>query len=297
MNDRSYDRVERQSFATPPGFETEQVAEQRSAELIARLERRRTPGRKEDSMLLSTLRNCGASTPCGSAACPKCNRKFRLRLHRQVQEIVPRSAEILAISMIPRPGRVELDQLSAFDFKTWVTSRQRGLARALPEEALLISGADISLNTWENSDAHWCFHLYGLIVLPCGWGVERKRQRARLRKAIADHCPLLEPIEGGPNERPLLLKQFARADLGQGFLYGYKSQFYKRSRFAYQKRNTATRSSNATPQSLPIDREIDLVRFLGRHCVGSRLLLVGVRRQGDFANFQLTLSVTRQSSG
>lgn len=158
-------------------------------------------------------------------------------------------------------------------------------------------GIDISLNTWENSDPHWCFHIYGFIVLPEGWGVEKKRRRQLLRSDIAKHCPLLEPAEDGSNERPLLLKRRARSDFKRYLLYAYKSLFYRRSRYPYLKRNSPKISSNVRPQALPVNREIELALFLSRYRVGSRLLLAGIRRQGHDANFSLLRHATRQSSG
>lgn len=296
MNDRFYDRAERRSFAhTPPKFETEEDTEKRCGEMIRQLERR--PDLHGAKKLGLTLRSCGSSAPCGSAACPRCNRAFRLRLHRQARKILPRKAEILSISLIPRSSRVDVDELSDFDLLKWVKSRQRAISRALPDNAIFIGGIDISLNTWENSDPHWCFHIYGFIVLPEGWGVEKKRRRQLLRSDIARHSPLLEPAEDSSNERPLLLKRRARSDFKRHLLYAYKSLFYRRSRYPYQKRNSTKISSNVRSQALPVNREIELALFLARYGVGSRLLLVGLRRQGHDANFSLLRHVTRQSSG
>lgn len=296
MTDRSPDRAERRSFAhISPDFETEETTEHRYSELIRKLEKR--CDLRGGSELVSTLRSCGSSAPCGSAACPRCNRAFRLRLHRQARKILPRKAEILSISLIPRSSRVDVDELSDFDLLKWVKSRQRAISRALPDNAIFIGGIDISLNTWENSDPHWCFHIYGFIVLPEGWGVEKKRRRQLLRSDIAKHCPLLEPAEDGSKERPLLLKRRARSDFRLHFLYAYKSLFYRRSRYPYQKRNSTKISSNVRSQALPVSREIELALFLARYGVGSRLLLVGLRRQGHDANFSLLRRVTRQSSG
>ncbi|MGB3417975.1 MAG: hypothetical protein WBA36_14980 [Mesorhizobium sp.] len=296
MNDRSNDRAERRSFAQiPPGFETGEDAEKRCDKLLGQLEQR--PDLRGAKKLALTLRSCGKPAPCRSAACPRCNRAFRLRLYQQAQQILPRQGEILAISLIPKSSRIEVGQLQDFDFSTWVESRQRAISRALPEDAIFIGGVDISLNTWENSDAHWCFHLYGFIILPDGWGIEKRRRRQHLRAAIAQHCPSLKPVEDGPNERPLLLKQCTLADFRRGFLYAYKSQFYKRSRYMYQKRDSVTCSSNVHPQRLPITSEIDLALFLARYGVGTRLMLVGVRRQGHDATFRLIRNANRQSSG
>jgi len=268
----------------PPGFETEETSARRWQELIDRLDDRRGSARR----LANVLRRCGGPAPCGLEACPKCARDFRLRLHRQGQAIVPPDAEFLVVSLIPRSNRVELDQLPAFDLATWARSRQRGLARALPVDSMFIGGIDISLNTWENADPHWCFHVYGFIVLLAGWGVENKRRRLALRSAIAEHNPLAEPVYGRPKERPLLMKRCVRTGFDDNLLYGYKSGFYLRSRYSYQKQSATTLSSNVVSHALPVERQVELAMFLSGYRTGSRLLLVGLRRQGIDAIFRLT---------
>lgn len=113
----SSNRAGRRSYADlPPDFETLAEAKRRRATLIHQFTLREDhPGAAE---LLATLRGCTKSVPCRSAACPVCNRKFRQRLHRHAQAVVPLDAEFLAVSLIPKANRVELDQLPSFGLAT-----------------------------------------------------------------------------------------------------------------------------------------------------------------------------------
>lgn len=282
----SDNRAGRRSYADlPPDFETLAEAKHRRATLIRQLQLREDhPGAAK---LLATLRSCAKSVPCRSAACPVCNRKFRQRFHRQAQAVVPLDGEFLAVSLIPKAHRVELDQLASFDLAAWVKSRQRGLVRALPSDAMFIGGVDVSLNTWANADPHWCLHIYGFVVLPAGWGVVNKRRRLALRAAIAMRCPLAEPIPDRPNERPLLVSTRTRFEFERKVLYGHKGAFYLRSRYSYRKRNGTAPSSNVVSHALPAERQVELCLFLSRYRIGARLLLVGLRRQGVDAKFRL----------
>lgn len=269
------------------------ATELRHHEIIVLLQRH---GSIDASRVASALRECFPSARCGLAACAHCNLDFRERLHLKTGTVLSRRAEVLFLTLVPRDYRVEVGELSGFDLKTWVSSRLRALERALPDEARFIGGVDISLNTWNNGDPHWCFHIHGFIILPEGWGVEKKRRRKVLWDEIAARCPLAEPYAGHANERPLQLKQCSTLNCRRNVTYAYKNEFYRRSRYSYKKRNSTKGTSNVVSQALGAEHEAELRMFLGRYRVGSRLLLVGIRRQGHGANFTF-IRPKGQSSG
>lgn len=267
----------------PVDFETEADASSWAADLIKVLHR---TGQPETVKLAERLSQCDEHDPCGSAACAKCTRAFRMRLHREVLRVTPTDAEYLAVSLIPRSSRVEVGELS-LNLATWVKSRQRGFARALPPEARLVGGVDISFNTYENGDPHWRLHLYAFIILPLGWGVDQPYRCGLLRSAIERHCPPIPMSERIGREVPLKVGARSRRVFEDKLLYAHKAGFYCRSRYSYVKRKSEKRSTNVDHQSLRPAHSAELALFLEGFGLGARLILVGLRRRGRGAAFSL----------
>lgn len=155
MNKRP-NRGERRSHADlpPPEFETEADAHFRLGEIIGLLQRDEA---MEAVTSVEILDRCSHGGSCNWAACPKCMRAFRLRLHHQAGAILPKKAEILFLTFTPKSSRVELGELSRRDLIFWANRRRQGIRRALPEGAMFLGGIDFSLND-HHDDPHWCFH-------------------------------------------------------------------------------------------------------------------------------------------
>jgi hypothetical protein len=276
----------RKGTAPPPDFETFEVVSERLDNLCARLER---SGSDDASALAGKLLGCRNGGRCRSAACPKCNRLFRKQLHREIVRAVPQDMDIVRISLIPKHSRIEVGGLAAFDLRTWVSSRQRSIDRALPSGSLFVGGVDMSLNTMENSDAHWVPHLYGFVIAPKAALLCKRRKRDDLRRALLKHCPVLQQPPGSTvRQRPLVVSSlWTRADFEANALYAHKSEAYRRSRYWETKRATGKRTTNVVSQRLSADQDIELALCFDRFALGSRLILHGLRRRGHFATFKL----------
>ncbi|WP_157959721.1 hypothetical protein [Devosia submarina] len=262
----------RYAVPPPPDFESIEDAADHAAIIINALRRLAST---EANSLADKLFACVDYQPCGSEACPVCVRSFRKRLHSGGVKAAPIGAGFLAMSLIPATCRVEVGQLSAVDLKTWVTSRQRAIARALPAEAMFFGGVDISLNTFNNADPHWCKHLYGYVILPPAFDIFKRSVRDGIRSALKRHCPL----HNGAS-RSLLLSARDRATFNAKLLYAYKARFYRRSQYGEVKWKTGKRSTNVDGQSLRSAEVAELALFLDRFPLGSRLILKGLRRRG-----------------
>lgn len=225
---------------------------------------------------------------CGSGACPVCNRAFRIRLAGEVRRARPSAFEVLRISLIPASFRVESGGLADFDLRRWVLSRHRAIERALPPESLFAGGVDISLNTFENADPHWCFHVYGFVLLPLGWDAHDRSKVRRFRAELERRCPPVPNSDRIGAEKVLTVAAINSQNFDEAFLYSHKGDFYRRSRYAYTRRKTGKRSTNVTPQTLPRLARVELSLFLARFSLGSRLILIGFRRRGSrFDRFTL----------
>jgi len=278
----------------PLEFETFEDAKAKRIQLIRRLAKSATP---VSNALANELAACRKQSRCGSGACPVCNRAFRLRLASEVQRVRPDAFEVIRISLIPASFRVEVYDLPAFDLLRWVSSRRRAFQRALPKEALFVGGVDISLNTFENGDPHWCFHLYGFVLLPKGWGVQNRSKMRRMRAELERRCPPVPKHRRIGAERVLTVGALDSENFDGAFLYAHKGGFYRRSRYAYTREKTGKRSTNAEPQAIPRLAALELSIFLARYRLGSRLILIGFRRHGSrFDRFTLCRERDFQSS-
>ncbi|MBC6718681.1 hypothetical protein H9Q09_21085 [Aurantimonas sp. DM33-3] len=271
----------------PPGFETKGDAAAARDSLVRLLA---SADGNDAQALARKLLGCRKEDRCGSNGCPVCNRRLRLRLDRQMKRSLRgRAFEVAAITLIPADFRVEVGELSAFNLVRWVASRKRALERALPPEALFIGGVDISLNTFENRDPHWCIHIHGFVIAPMGWGLHNRAKLRRLRAEIDRRCRPIQAADRVARERPLRVGTRNIHDFHDKLLYGHKSGFYCRSRYVEVKRKSGKRSTNAFAQRLPNSTRVELAIFLDHYPLGSRVILIGMRRRGRFDRFALTL--------
>jgi len=176
------------------------------------------------------------------------------------------------LSWIPRGGFIPTETLSTFDLRRFQQASLRALQRALPADAMLVGGIDISLNVENNIVQGWQLHVFGLI------GVGPDSDARALRTALRN-------LPVGSDPRPLKIQPGANCDLKQLVSYAMKSTFYKRSRYQYLRDNTGGTTWNTRAQQLGVAHSLQIALLLDRFSMTQRLLLVGLRRVGNVNNF------------
>lgn len=166
----------RQRSFLPARFETADQVAWRRQQLVGQLYRSITPAAQHLGAIIAA---CASATPCGSGACPACQRRVRFHLLRDAHRQL-RGRRLLRLSWIPADGRVSVGQLATFDLAKFLASRQRALQRALPEVTIAFGGADVSLNTFDNAEAEWQVHIY-VILVACDTNDLRERVRKHCR--------------------------------------------------------------------------------------------------------------------
>ncbi|HML12392.1 MAG TPA: hypothetical protein VK456_03755 [Xanthobacteraceae bacterium] len=240
----------------PNGFETFEQAKER------RRHRRKVlrKGDRRARFVARVLRDCWPETRCSSEACPVCMRKFRKRFCRAATKVIASSPEWTRASVIPSGLAVPLGKLNSVNVPNLVKALRKRIERSpYLRNRVVVGGLDVSLNVKENVVQHWQLHLYLLI--------EAKRGR-RLRAAVRTAFPP-EPTAARPY-RFRTVRDFAAASS-----YAYKSIFNRRS--SYEK------DGKPRTRNLPIknDELRELCTFLDSFPIGARLILRGVRRNGE----------------
>jgi hypothetical protein len=133
------------------------------------------------------------------------------------------------------------------------------LERSSLRSQIIFCGVDVSLNVRNNAIIGWQFHLYVLV---------EGRNTTSLQEALKGAFPP-EPAAKSPYKFRLA------ADPKKAITYLYKSIFYRRSEYSTPKGESRTRIQ---PLKGPELRE--LLVFLDRFPIGTRLILRGVRRDG-----------------
>lgn len=205
---------------------------------------------------------------CSTEACPDCMRRYRRQL-LQAADVVLSSrsawtrASVVAENLTVLPGdlhKVELDKIIK-------SARKRLQRNEFLRHRIVLGGLDISLNLDDNVVQHWQIHFYLLIE---GDPTED------LKDAVKTVFP------GEPSApRPYAFREVK--DRLKPMSYAYKSTFYRRS--GYRDQNNV---ANTRRLPLKAKEERELLVFLGKYKIGSRLILHGVRRNGKPLKLQIT---------
>lgn len=245
----------------PEKFETHQEAVKRRDKLLATLAK----GTDEDKALAKKRRRCKKTNRCLSEACPICMRYYRIRLLREGQMVLEegRRRRWYACTIVPAGLRVPRGELASFDLENYVKTVRQKLRRSGLKGALIIGGVDFSFNTKNNKDLHWQPHLYLLIST----GRSRKSKQ-QIRRGI-ERVFEWEPTADSPyNSKRVYSPRGA-------LTYAYKALFGRRSGYR------ANGRANTRNQPLKPPEQRELALFLDQYRVGDRLILRGMRRDGD----------------
>lgn len=158
-------------------------------------------------------------------------------------------------------------QLATFDLHAQIERLRKRIGRSKLHGRVVLGGLDISLNLENNKILGWQFHLY-LIV--------EGENDAKLQKAIKNAFP--------PELTALVPYDFEEiADPLEVITYAYKAQIKRRSGYVGSNGNHQTKEHPLKGADIR-----QLVPFLVNHKVGARLLLAGVRRNGEHLVFTKT---------
>jgi hypothetical protein len=189
-------------------------------------------------------------------------REFRLWWTGEAVKILLQRAHWTRCSIISKGLLVPYGGLSQFDLDAEIKRLRKRIERSALSGRIVLGALDVSLNLENNKIKGWQWHQY-LIV-------EGENVRP-LREAIENAFPL--------DPKALVPYGFQQIDFS-GYLkvttYCYKALFKRRSGYTDSQGNHQTKD-------LPLkgcDRR-ELLPFLGKHKVGARLILSGVRRNGQ----------------
>lgn len=239
-------------LSLPAGFETAEAVQRRRSRLVGQLVR---AGNRKTAILAHTIAGCASNNPCGSGACPACQRAWRLAMLAEANAAL-HEAPLLRLSWVPAGAIVRQGQLASIDLPTFIASRRRALQRALPG-VVGFGGADVSLNTTDNDAGIWQLHLYLIVEAD---DTQELREAIRARCAVEPSAP-----------RPLhFMRVFNR--LG-ACTYAMKASAYRRSSYvdALGRRNTQA-------QCLKAAHTVEVALYQATWPPATRLLLCGLRQ-------------------
>ncbi len=240
----------------PEGFETFDEAKERRNHKIRVLNR----GTKCHRRLGAEIQRCRKGDRCRSEACPICLRFFRTWLLKQACPIIHDGRAWTRASVIPTGMLIPCGKLLDVKLPRLINLVLKRLERSSLAGRIIIGGIDISLNAQDNAVVGWQFHLYLLIE-----GKHSKQLEEAVKAAFPPEPTAPAPYRFSPV-----------ADAAEAMSYAYKSIFSRRSRYTNDRGQTRTWS-----QSLKGSKLRKLVTWLGQYSVGCRLILRGVRRNGQ----------------
>jgi hypothetical protein len=247
--------VVRSTIHTPDGFETYAQAKDRRAYKIEIL----SGGNPKQRRIAARLARCRKGNRCNCGACDVCERRFRLRLLRQLTPILASRPHWTRASIVPADLLFAPGELADVDLNALKAKVQKRFERWTLRNRIVIAGIDISSNIQNNKKVGWQLHLYMLIE-----GEQTVQMEEAVKATFRPEATALVPYH---------FKQVTGAI--RPVTYLYKSIFWRRSRYTRYGRQYRIRKLQLKRPELR-----ELLEFLGRYPVGARLILRGLRRDG-----------------
>jgi hypothetical protein len=224
-------------------------------------------GNKHQRRVARTLKNCTPSQRCDTEACRVCMREFRISWSGEAVKIFARLPHWTRCSVIPKGLLIPYGGLKKFDLNATAKRLRKSLERSAIKDRIVLGGLDVSLNLENNKIIGWQFHLY-LIV--------EGKKNAALQQAIRAAFP--------PEPKALVPYDFVEiSDPIEAITYAYKAVFGRRS--GYKTSHGGHRTKNQPLKGADLRR---LLPFLALYKAGARLILRGVRRNGQHLAFAPT---------
>jgi hypothetical protein len=244
-------------YEAPADFETNAEAKRRRAHDIRVLRR----GDRHHRQIAKKLDGCRKGQRCQNEACKICLRLFRRWLIREATSILLSRPHWTCASVVTKGLQVLDGQLEDVDLGKLVKRFQKRLERSSLADRVIIGGIDASHNVQNNCADAYQFHLYLIIE-----GEDELALREAVKAALPPDDAAAEPY------------RFKCVNNIPGAVsYSYKSIFVRRSRFT-----DASGVARTKKQPLKGAELRALLTFLASYKVGARLILQGVRRNGNY---------------
>jgi hypothetical protein len=213
------------------------------------------------------LRKCRRPCRCQTEACRVCMREFRIWWLGEAIKIIAQRAHWTRCSIIMKGLLVPYGQLASFDLDAAVKRIRKRLERAEIRGRIVLGALDVSLNLEDSVIAGWQFHCYLIVE-----GENDAALQGAIKDAFAPEQTALAPYDFMEISNPLDV-----------VTYAYKALFERRSGYKDSQGNHRTKH-----QPLKGADVRELLPFLAKHKVGARLILCGVRRNGQRLVFTST---------
>jgi hypothetical protein len=246
-----------EQYEAPADFETYAEARQRRAHDMRVLRR----GDRRQRRIAEKLSSCRKGQRCENEACKICLRLFRRWLIREAAPILLSRPHWTCASLVTKGLQVLDGQLEDVDLSKLVKRFQKRLERSSLANRVIIGGIDASHNVQNNCAAAYQFHLYLIIE-----GEDDLVLREAIKATFPPESTAAEPYRFD-----------TLSDVPGAVTYCYKPIFVRRSRFT-----DASGVARTKKQPLKGAELRALLTLLARYKVGARLILQGVRRNGNY---------------
>jgi hypothetical protein len=231
-------------------------------------------GKKRQRRAARVLAKCRKSHRCETEACRVCLRDFRINWSGEAVKIMLQQPDWVRCSIITKGLLVPYGQLANFDLNASIKRLRKRIGRSKLHGRVVLGGLDVSLNVENNKIVGWQFHPY-LIV--------EGKNDAGLQQAVKDAFP--------PEPTALAPYDFEEVkDYVEVATYAYKALFERRLGYVGNNGNHQIKDHPLKGADLR-----KLVPFVGQYQTGARLLLAGVKRNGQRLNFTPTKPSSKPS--
>jgi len=218
-----------------------------------------------DHAALPSLSGCEKAR-CGLEGCPVCRRTFRRQLASEINRLGVNEGVWTAVTYIPRKWRFRADDLHEVDLRKVVGRTLQALRRQpFLRTLVIVGGIDISWEVHDNGAGYWQLHIHVLVRAD-----DTRELELAFRSAFRP-----EPT----SRRPYTSSACDPEDFFDVLTYGYKNRFERNSHYDETRlRLDGAPRRNSRTFSLSRDQSRMLAEWLLHSRVGSRLILVGIRR-------------------
>jgi len=219
------------------------------------------------------LMKCRNAHRCETEACRVCMREFRLWWLGEAVKIMVQRPNWTRCSIISKGLRVRYRGLSTFDLSSEIKRLRKRLERSALRGRVVLGALDVSLNLENNRIKGWQWHVYLIVE-----GANDETLQNAIKRAFPSDPKAFVPYD---------FEHINPTDYLKVATYAYKALFKRRSGYKDSQGNHRTKD-------LPLkSRDLRrLLPFLAKHKVGARLILSGVRRNGQ----RLVFTIRKGSS-